>query len=81
MKRRFLIHDLNHTILLVDITDIGLPAEVYPADGKSQSVGSLRFQTWHDAEQYLVRSGANQESLNAVKHNLKKAGVAVLTIT
>jgi hypothetical protein len=34
MKHRFLIHSLNHTNLLVDISEIGLPAEVFPAQGK-----------------------------------------------
>ena len=28
-----LIHSLRHTILLVHITEIGLPAEVYPPGG------------------------------------------------
>ena len=33
-----LIHSLSHTILLVQITEIGLPAEVYPPGGKPQLV-------------------------------------------
>lgn len=44
MKHRFLIHELNHTVLLVDITGIGLPTEIYPYEGKSHSVPTLRFK-------------------------------------
>ena len=81
MKHRFLIHSLNHTTLLVDITQIGLPNEIYPPEGKLQSVPSLRFQTWRHAEQYLLGLGAAQGPLDATVEKLKKAGVAVLTIT
>ena len=81
MKHRFLIHSLNHTTLLVDITEIGLPTEVYPPEGKSQAVPSLRFQTWRAAEQHLLRLGASQRSLSATVESLEKAGVAILTIT
>jgi hypothetical protein len=80
MKHRFLIHSLNHTILWVDVTAIGLPTEVYPPEGKLQSVPSLRFQTWHAAEGYLLGWGASQRSLSTATESLKKAGVAVLTI-
>ena len=80
MKHRFLIHELNHTTLLVDISDIGLPAEILPAGGKSQPVSSLRFQSWQAAEEYLRSQGACQESLIRVKDELKKVGVAALTI-
>jgi hypothetical protein len=76
MKHRFLIHSLNHTILSVDVTAIGLPTKVYPPEGKLQSIHSLRFQTWHTAEGYL----ASQRSLSTATESLKKAGVAVLTI-
>jgi len=81
MKHRFLIHSLNHTTLLLDITEIGLPAEVYPPEGKPQAVQSLRFQTWHAAEEHLLGLGASQRSLSAAIESLKKAGAAVLTIT
>ncbi|MGP8156664.1 MAG: hypothetical protein ACLQMT_07360 [Candidatus Acidiferrales bacterium] len=78
---RFLIHKLNHTTLLVDITEIGLPREIYPPEGKLQTVPSLRFRSWNHAEQYLLGLGASQKSLSAAVESLKKAGVAVLTIT
>jgi len=80
MKHRFLIHSLNHTSLLVNITEIGSPTEVYPPEGKSQSVPSLRFQGWHNVERYLLGLGANQKSLSSLAETLKKTSVAVLTI-
>jgi hypothetical protein len=80
MKHRFLIHSLNHTTLLVDISGIGLPAEIFPPQGKPQSVPSLRFQAWHDAEQYLLGLGASLGSLGIVVESLNKRGLAVLTI-
>ena len=72
MKHRFLIHELNHTTLLVDITGIDLPTEIYPSEGKSQTVPSLRFPAWRHAEHHLLQVGANQE--------VRRTGVAVLTI-
>ena len=46
MNRRYLLHAINHTVLLVDATPIGLANEVYSPDGKEQSLTSLRFQGW-----------------------------------
>jgi hypothetical protein len=80
MKHRFLIHELNHTFLLVDITGIGLPNEIYPPEGKQQSVQSLRFQAWHDVERYFRSLGSSQEALDRMSADLKMAQVAVLTI-
>jgi hypothetical protein len=80
MKHRFLIHSLNHTTLLVDISEIGLPAEIFPPHGKPQPMPSLRFQAWNDAAQYLLGLGASQGSLNTTVESLTKIGVAVLTI-
>jgi hypothetical protein len=80
MKHRFLIHELNHTVLLVDSTEIGLPTEIFPAEGKSQSLPSFRFQSWRAVEQHLLALSAGQEVLDTAKDGLKKIGVAVLTI-
>ena len=79
MKRRFLIHNLNHTSLVVDITEIGLPTEIYPPEGKLQPVPSLRFQNWHNVEEHLRGLGANRKSLDCVVETLKRTSVAVLT--
>jgi hypothetical protein len=72
---------LNHTILLVDISEIGALPGIYPADGLRQSVQSLRFKAWSDAEQYLSAKGAKQEAIDTMSKDLQDAGVAVLTIT
>ena len=80
MKHRYLIHSLNHTILLVDITEIGLPDEVYPPEGREQLVSSLRLQSWLAAEQFLLRAGAEKKQLARAWDLLKAKGVAVLTI-
>jgi hypothetical protein len=81
MNQRFLIHSINHTILLVDITSIGLPTEIYPPEGKAQDLLSLRFQTWQEAERFLLRLGAAELPLEKANSWLKKMGLAVLTIS
>ena len=80
MKHRFLVHSLNHTTLLVDITAVGLPTEIYPPEGKPEPVSSRRFQSWRDAEQYLLKMGTEQDELDRMLERTKKDGVAVLTI-
>jgi hypothetical protein len=80
MKHRFLLHSLSHTFVVVDITDLGLPNEIYPRDGKRQMVPSLRFQSWNDAKRDLTKLGAAPETLEAIHEQLKATGVAVLTI-
>jgi hypothetical protein len=80
MKHRFLIHEVNHTTLLVDISEIGLPAELLPSEGRSQSVPSLRFQSWRAAEHHLQGQGADKQALIGVRNELERSGLAVLTI-
>lgn len=76
MKYRFLIHSLNHTVLVVDITKIGLPTHIFPPEGEEQMVPSLRFQSWRQAEEYLRGLGADQKAIEAAR-----AGhTAVLTV-
>jgi hypothetical protein len=80
MRHRYIIYPFNHTTLVVDITDIGLPAEIYPQEGKRQDVPTLRFQTWRDARQYLADSGATEEMLERASTQIKASDLAVLTI-
>jgi hypothetical protein len=80
MRHRFLLHSLSHTVLVVDITAIGLPAEIYPPDGETKTVPSLRFQSWEDAEQYFLRLGADAQTLQETFQRLTKLGVGGLTI-
>jgi len=72
---------MNHTILVVDISPVGMADEIYPPEGKTQALSSLRFQTWQNAEEFLRRAGANQTALAKTRGALKSSSVAVLTIT
>jgi hypothetical protein len=80
VKRRYLIHEINHTILVIDETPIGLPGEIYPPEGKEHNLYSLRFQTWRAAEQHLLKMGAELEVLQRTRRILDKQSVAGLTI-
>jgi hypothetical protein len=80
MKHRFLIHSLNHTTLLVDITPAGIPNEILPPEGKVQTRSSLHFQGWAAAEKYLMDRGANGLELQRLKECLKKSSAGVVTI-
>jgi hypothetical protein len=76
MKHRFLIHCLSHTIWFVDITEIFLPAEVYPPNGEPHPMNSLRFHTRHAGQKYLLGLGRPNGHSTAAE-SLKKAGVAL----
>ncbi len=80
MKHRFLLYLLSHTIVVVDITEIGLPTEIYPPDGKRQMVPTVRFQSWTDVEHYFLSLGADAETLEKISAQFNKAGFGVLTI-
>jgi hypothetical protein len=80
MKRRFLVYLLSHTFLVVDITDVGLPTEIYPPEGKRQMVPTLRFQSWTDARAYLLASGADDGPVDDTATRMRESGLAVLTI-
>lgn len=78
--RKFLIHSVNHTCLLVDITAIGLPTEIFPPQGKQQTVPTLRFQSWSSARQYLHGLGATEQQLDGVEADTRRTSVSVLTV-
>lgn len=80
VKHRFLLHSLSHTVLAVDVTEVGVPTEIYPNEGKQQTVPCIRFQAWRDAEQYFLHLGADPGMLQGVSNRLKSTGVAALTI-
>jgi hypothetical protein len=48
--------------------------------GQEHTVPLRRFQSWRDAEQYLVESGADTGVLQRTTTSLKQTGMAVLTI-
>jgi hypothetical protein len=81
MIHRFLLHSLSHTLVAVDITDVGPPTKAYPRAGPEQTVPIIRFQGWGDAERYFLTLGASAGALGEAAGWLRKTSVAVLTIT
>jgi hypothetical protein len=80
MNHRFLMHELNHTCLLVDIPAIGLPNEILPVEGKVQNVPTFRFMSWDHAKKYLQGLGAKTKPIEATEESLKRTSVGILTI-
>lgn len=80
MKHRFLLHRLSHTILIVDISEIGVTFEINARGDNTKMVPALRFPVWKEAEQYLRAKGADAEALSITSKGLNKMGVAALTI-
>ena len=80
MKHRFLLHSLNHTVLVVDISEYGMEIEINPRTGNTKMVPSLRFTNWKEAERYLRAKGADDETIESTYARFHKASVAVMTI-
>lgn len=80
VKHRFLLHSLNHTILVVDISQFGMNIEINPRTGNSQMVPALRFIDWKEAEQFFRAKGAADEAIQDTRGMLAKTGVAAMTI-
>jgi len=51
-----------------------------PAAGQEQTVPTVRFQSWRDAERYFLTLGAGAEVIETTYASLRGTGVAVLTI-
>jgi integrase len=58
LKRRYLVFEVNHSVLLVDTSSIGLPKEILPPEGRAETLPSLRFRSWSWAEKFLLHSGS-----------------------
>ena len=71
MKHRFLLHSLNHTVLIVDISQFGINIEINPRTGNSQMVPALRFINWKEAD---------DDTIESTRVALAKTGVAVMTV-
>ena len=78
MKHRFLLHSLSHTILVVDISEVGMAID--PKTGNTQMAPALRFINWNDAAQYFRANGADGETIERTHAQLDKNSVAVITI-
>ncbi len=76
VKRRYIAHELNHTILLIDITCMGVPIEILPPQGKAEDLLSLRFQSWRFAEKFLLDGGARRDLLDKARDSLNKTSLA-----
>jgi hypothetical protein len=80
MKHRFLLHSLNHTILVVDISQFGMAIEINPRTGNTKMVPALRFINWKEAEQYFRAKEADAETIGRTRTQLSKNSTAVMTI-
>lgn len=80
MIARFIIYPLNHTILAVDVIEIGLPAGIYPPEGELKMVPTLRFHNWNFAENYFLKKGAPLDELRKLFILVAKGALTVLTI-
>jgi hypothetical protein len=80
MIARFIIYPLNHTILAIDVSEIGLPSGIYPPDGDLKMVPSLRFHNWRFAEAYFLKKGAKAEVISKISALVDKGSMAELTI-
>ena len=80
MKHRFLLHSLNHTILVVDISEHGTAVEINPRTGNTKMIPSLRFVNWKEAEQFLRAKEADEDTIQKTHTMLSKTGFAVTTV-
>jgi hypothetical protein len=80
MKHRFLLHSINHTILVVDISEFGMEIEVNPRTGNTNMVPELRFINWKEAEQYFRAKEADTETIERTHAQLSKNSTAIMTI-
>jgi len=77
-NRHYVLHEINHTMLLIDITPISIPREILPPEGKAEDLLSLRFQSWKWAEKFLLDSGASRDNLNKTRDSLTKTSLAMV---
>ena len=78
MKHRFLLHSLNHTILVVDITQFGI--DIDTPMGNTKMVPALRFVNWKEAAQFFRAKEASDDTIDLTRASLDKSGVAVMTV-
>gem|GEM_PF-2200808 len=77
MKHRFVLHNLNHSILMVDISDFVISE---PQTGEIKVVPAFRIAGWNNAAQYLRAKEADEKTIETTKAGLDKWGVVVATI-
>lgn len=77
MKHRFLLHSLNHNILIVDISQFRIEN---PEPGNFSQVPAVRLSSWKQAKQFFQAKDADEDTLQQTLAVLNKSGVAVMTI-
>ncbi len=80
MVHRFVIYPFSHTMLLIDITEIGRPNEIFPPEGNIQMVPTIHFQSWQHVETYLLQNGADANALAKAIADGKRGRISVLSI-
>lgn len=76
MRHRFLLHALNHTVLVVDVTEVKLEMPI----GQTKMVPALKFTNWEEVKKHLSARGADEDALRNVRSKLTEVGIAVITI-
>ncbi len=75
MKHRFLLHSLNHRIVIVDISSLDL--------GSTVDRGSVPFiwaASWNEVARYLKNLQASDELIEHTRQSLQEQNTAVVTI-
>jgi len=80
MKHRFLLHSLNHTILVVDITQFGTAIKINSRTGNTEMAPALRFVNWKEAEQYFRAKEADEDTIDTTRAMPHKTGLTVMTV-
>ena len=78
MRYRFLLHNLHHMVLAVNITALSPNTAGVVVNGSA--LPFTQFGSWKAARQYFLELGAAPDSIEAISDSLNKTGVAVLTI-
>jgi hypothetical protein len=80
MKHRFLLHSLNHAIMVVDVSEVGVEGEANLRTRNTKMVPVLRFMNWNEAVGYFRAKLADENTLEKTRSALHKRGVAVMTV-
>ena len=80
MTHRFLLHSINHSLLVVDISQVGVASKFQPQTGIVEMVSALRFINWEEATLYFREKGADDETIRKSSAMLIKTSAAVMTI-
>ena len=78
LRRRYLLFEVHHLVLLIDVTSVGPRYETIPAKGKSEPLPSLLFRSWQCAEEFLLEAGASRDDLDKARDSLRKMDVGLL---